>query len=290
VTKPNVVAIGGGHGLAATLRAARRYGGCITAVVATADDGGSSGRLRAALGMPPPGDLRHCITALVDPDSPWATALEHRFEAGELDGHALGNLMIAGLIETGHDIVAAVDEVARVAGAVGRVLPATQELVVLKAYADDGEVTGQVAIERAGAIRRVELVPGDPAPPPDVLAAIEQAQQIVLGPGSLYTSVLAAAIVPAIKHAITENSSATRVYVCNLRQQLPETEGYTAAAHVQALLDHGVDIDVMLCHPHALDAGDTPNGVRTVERAVARRDGLAHDPGQLAGALSDLVG
>ena len=122
---PRVAAVGGGHGLAASLQAARRYAGAITAVVAVADDGGSSGRLREVVDQPPPGDLRTCLAALAGDDSLLARSLGHRFEAGELDGHALGNLLIAGLADAGGDFVAAIDEVARLVGAVGRVLPAT---------------------------------------------------------------------------------------------------------------------------------------------------------------------
>ena len=296
---PAVVAVGGGHGLEATLRAACRYAGRVTAVVSTADDGGSSGRLREALGVPPPGDLRRCISAMADPGSPWATALEHRFAGGELDGHALGNVMIAGLTEATGDLVAAVDEVARVAGldpATRRVLPATRHPVVLKAHtgAHATPVTGQVAIERTGAIRRVALVPADPVTPADAVAAIAAADQVVLGPGSLYTSVLAAAVVPAV-HAAIALTRATRVYVCNLGPAGSETAGYSAADHLAAVLDHDVPVDVALVASGALPPGDlaglsAAHGVRVVEASVASAGGLAHDPAQLAAALADLVG
>lgn len=286
---PRVVALGGGHGLAATLRAVRRYAGDITAVVSVADDGGSSGRLREALGIPAPGDVRRCLVALSEPESLWATTFEHRFDAGagELEGHAVGNLVIAGLAAATGDFVAALDEAARLLGAVGRVLPATTTPVVLKATAAGGEVQGQVEVGRAGRIATVGLVPPDPEPPPAALDAIARADQVVLGPGSLFTSVLAVAAVPAVRDALAATAART-VYVCNLRPQVPETEGYDVAAHVEALVAHGVDVDVVLCDPARLPVGT----LRTpcVPRPLARADGLGHDPAELAAALADLVG
>ena len=278
-----VVAIGGGHGLAATLRAARRYATDITAVVSVADDGGSSGRLRAALGIPAPGDLRRCLAALAEEGSTWAEALEHRFGdgAGELGGHALGNLVIAGLTEATGDFVAALDEVARVVGAVGRVLPATTEAVVLKAVlvgeglAGGPEVEGQVNVESSPhPIARVSLIPSDPPAPAAVVEAIAAADQVLIGPGSLYTSILAALVVPGIREAVAATSART-VYVCNLRPQVPETAGYTTDDHVRALRVHGVEPHTVLAHSQ--------------ERPLARPDGAAHDPALLALALADLI-
>lgn len=283
-----VVAVGGGHGLAATLQAARRYATTVTAVVSVADDGGSSGRLRRLLGIPAPGDVRRCLAALAPPGSVWAQALEHRFTEGELAGHTLGNLLIAGLADACGDFVTALEEVGRVVGAEGRVLPATCEPVVLRAEAGDGSVEGQVAVMNAGRIRRVSLDPPDPVVPAAVLEALATADQVVLGPGSLYTSVLAAAVVPAVREALA-STPARRVYVCNLREQVPETAGYDVAAHVRALAAHGVAVDVVLAHPGALPP--PPPGVpwAYVERPVARSDGSAHDPALLAAALAELA-
>ena len=151
---PRVVAVGGGHGLAATLQAARRYAGDITAVVSVADDGGSSGRLREAFGMPAPGDLRKSLVALSPAGSTWARAFEHRFDAGELSGHALGNLIIAGLLQATGDLSEALAEAGRLLGATGRVLPATTTPVVLKAEAAAGRVEGQVNVQHAARISR----------------------------------------------------------------------------------------------------------------------------------------
>ena len=289
----SVVALGGGHGLSASLQAIRRYATEVTAVVSVADDGGSSGRLRTVFGIPPPGDLRKCLVALADPASIWIDAFEHRFTAGELEGHALGNLMIAGLAATTGSFELALDEAGRLLGAAGRVLPATEEAVVLKAVvrsatgegADD--VEGQVAVANSGRIAGVWLVPADPRPNQAALDALASADQVVLGPGSLFTSVLAVVAVPGIRDSLAA-TRATKVYVCNLRGQRPETEGYDVAAHVDALLAHGLEVDVVVCQPGALPLGGV--SARVVERPVAREGSAVHDPDLLAAALSDLVG
>lgn len=283
----SVVAIGGGHGLAATLRAARRYATEITAVVSAADDGGSSGRLRDDLAMPAPGDLRRCLAALAG-DELLADAVEHRFEGGALDGHPLGNVLIAGLTETTGDFVAALEKLAEVLDADGVVLPASAEPVTLVAEVgpDRHRVQGQVAVMRSRQVRRVALVPAEPPAPAPALDAIARADQVLIGPGSLYTSVLAALAVPAVAKAVA-STRARRVYVANLAATEAETSGYDLAAHVTALREHGVDVDVVLAHPGALPAGDP--GVPVVEVPVARPNGLAHDPERLAEALRDLL-
>ena len=251
---PAVVALGGGHGLSATLRAARRYAGDITAIVSVADDGGSSGRLRSAVGIPAPGDLRRCLVALAD-DSLWADVFEHRFNAGELEGHAFGNLLIAALADYTGDFEAALYETGRLLGLEGRVFPATCEPVVLKAEVEGASVEGQVAVSKAGRISGVSLIPPDPPSPKGALEAIAGADQVVIGPGSLYTSVLAVVAVPAIREALAA-THAYKVYVCNLRPQEPETSGFDVAAHVAALAAHGLQADVVLCHPGALPTGE----------------------------------
>lgn len=282
-----VVAIGGGHGLAVTLQAVRRYADDISAIVSVADDGGSSGRLRADFGIPPPGDLRRCLVALAD-DSLWSRAFAHRFGAGELEGHAFGNLIIAGLADATGDFSVALAQAGELLGAVGRVLPATLEPVELKAVvADEMVVQGQLAVANSGSITGVSLVPADPEPPPAALDALAHADQVLLGPGSLFTSVLAVVAVPALRDAL-ERTPGRKVYVCNLREQIPETAGFDVAAHVAALRAHGLEVDVVLCQRGALAVGKP--GVDCVEKEVARPDGLAHDPVRLAVALADLVG
>lgn len=313
---PRVVAVGGGHGLAATLRAVRRYAGSVTAVVSMADDGGSSGRLRQQLGVAPPGDLRKCLVALAEPGSLLAAAFAHRFgaedraypgeradggaapmgdgahvgdgegtRARDLDGHALGNLVLVGLMQAAGDPVVGLDEACRLLGAVGRVLPATTEHVVLRANTREGVVEGQVAVMASRSISRVSLVPAAPRAPRCALDAFAAADQIVIGPGSLYTSVLAATAVPEIAEAI-RSSKATKVYVSNLREQVPETEGYDVARHVAALFDHGIPIDVVAYDGRGIERGALRH--RAVEADLARPNGRAHDPELLADVLRAL--
>ena len=284
---PRVVALGGGHGLAATLQAVRSYGGEVTAIVSVADDGGSSGRLRHTCGIPPPGDLRRCLVALGDAASVWGRAFEHRFGAGELEGHALGNVVIAGLAAVTGDFLVAVEEAGRLVGTTGRVLPATSTPVTLTADTAGGRVEGQVAVANARGISRVSVVPADAEPSPAALEALARADQVVVGPGSLYTSVLAVVAVPALCDAL-ERTRARKVYVCNLAPQVPETEGYDVAAHVRALADHGLDVDVVVCDPRRLDPGNLAVPCRRAD--LARDDGPGHDPAKLAPALADLVG
>lgn len=284
---PAVVAIGGGHGTAVTLKAARHYAGTLTGIVSVADDGGSSGRLRELLNVVALGDIRKCLVALADENAPLATAFERRFDEGELAGHALGNLILTGLIDATGDLVLGIGEAARLLGAHGDVLPATSERVVLKAECEHGTVAGQVAVKGSGDIERVSLVPGDAQPPPLAVERIAVAEQIVIGPGSLFTSVLAAVAVPGIAEAVAA-SKAQIVYVCNLHQEIPETEGYDVATHVAALARHDVAVDVVLC--------DTIGGMRIGTTDVAVHDvslagpnSLVHSPAKLARALSDLL-
>ena len=288
--KPSVVAIGGGHGLSATLAALRRYAGEITAVVSVADDGGSSGRLRASLaGLPAPGDARRCLVALGDPELIWTSAFEHRFDArsGDLEGHAFGNLVIAGLASALGDFVAALAEAGRLVGAVGRVLPATSGPVVLRALVAGGEVEGQVNVAEAGRIAAIALDPPAARSPKEVAAAIHDADQIVIGPGSLFTSVLAAAVASDVREAV-RTTSAQRVYVCNLDVRERETAGYDVGAHVEALIAHGIEIDVVLADERCLALGHSP--VPVVTRPLAADGGEVHDSERLASALEDLVG
>ena len=266
---PRVVAIGGGHGLSVTLQAAATYAGTLTAVVSVADDGGSSGRLRETTGLPAMGDIRRCLSSLAEPPL-LGQMFEHRFDA-ELAGHALGNLMITALAQR-VGFRAAIDELARLLGVPARVLPATETPVDLVAVTGDGTVHGQVAVQQSSGIRRVALEPHDPPADSAAIAAIAAADQIVIGPGSLYTSVLAALAVPGIRDAVVR-SSASVVYVCNLHPQLPETAGYTTATYVAALREHGVTPSVVID-----DAG------------LARDDGRAHDPKLLAPVLGALLG
>ncbi len=294
---PHVVALGGGHGLAVTLQAVRRYAGRVTAVVSVADDGGSSGRLRRIAGIPAPGDLRRCLVAMAGEESVWSRAFEYRFPSGDLQGHALGNLILAGLAEITGDFGAALDLAGGLLGAVGRVLPATSVPVVLKAEVAGTEVVGQVNVSKsAGSISTVSIVPPDAPVPEEVVGALADADQIVIGPGSLYTSVLAVCAVPGIRAALASRGRGRRVYVCNLRPQLPETAGFGPADHLRAVLDHGVPVDVMVAP--AGGGPDDPGGERedaailgvpVVAGPLARADGGGHDVENLAEILQHLT-
>ncbi|MGO8825481.1 MAG: gluconeogenesis factor YvcK family protein [Acidimicrobiales bacterium] len=285
--RPSVVAIGGGHGTAVTLRAARRYAGTLTGVVSVADDGGSSGRLRELLNMVAVGDIRKCLVALADEDSALAVAFERRFDEGELAGHVLGNLILTGLIDATGDLVLGVREAAQLLGACGDILPATTERVVLKAEAAEGTVAGQVAVMGTGDIRKVSLVPDDAQAPPLAVERIAQADQIVIGPGSLFTSVLAAVAVRGITEAVA-SSAAQVVYVCNLRPQVPETEGFDVAAHVAALARHDVKVNMVVCDSiQGMDIGATD--VSVLDVPLTGENTLVHSPAKLAQALSGLL-
>lgn len=290
----NVVALGGGFGLSTTLRALRGYASQITGIVSVADDGGSSGRLRRAFGIPAPGDLRRCLIALAEDGSPWAEAFDHRFNASELEGHPLGNIVLAGLTETTGDFASAIDLALRLLGGVGRVIPATAEPVMLKATWTRaaggiqviGEVEGEAAVGRTRGVTGISLVPPDPAVPQAALDAIAAADQIVIGPGSLFTSILAVVAVPAIREALRV-AGGRRVYVANLAEQHPETTGFDVAAHVRALVEHGVCVDAVLHDPWELPVGSM-DGVRWVPAPLADDTGRYHDPARLAEALSRL--
>lgn len=285
---PAVVAIGGGHGLSASLRAVRGYAGSITGVVSVADDGGSSGRLRALLPqLPAPGDARRCLGALADPDLPFARILEHRFAEGDLAGHALGNLLLAALADELGSFGAAVDELAERVGAVGRVLPATSVPVSLTGEVGEVVVVGQAAVARTAGLSHVGLLPPDAGSPPAVAAAIAGADQVVLGPGSLFTSVLAALVAPEVRRAVAA-TGARRVYVANLAPQDPETAGFAVADEVKALADHGVEVDVVVVDPARAPVGDL--AAEVVVRPVAAPGGGVHDPARLGGVLAELAG
>jgi uncharacterized cofD-like protein len=285
--RPSVVAIGGGHGTAVTLKAARRYAGTLTGVVSVADDGGSSGRLRELLNVVALGDIRKCLVALADEDSALAAAFERRYDEGELAGHALGNLILLGLIDATGDLVEGVREAALLLGADGDVLPATTEPVVLKAESAQGTVAGQVAVMGTGDLWKVSLVPEDAQPPPLAVDRILQADQVVIGPGSLFTSVLAAVSVQGIAEAVA-STSAQVTYVCNLRPQVPETAGYDVAAHIAALARHDVTVDVVVCDSiQGMDIGATEVPVRDVP--LTGENALVHSPAKLAQALAGLL-
>ncbi len=254
---PKIVVLGGGHGLSTLLRGLKEYTSNLTAIVTVADDGGSSGRLRRELGVLPPGDFRNCIAALADDEALTTHLFQYRFGSGTgLNGHSFGNLFITAMAEVTGSFERAILESGRVLAVQGEVLPSTLMNVTLTAdLAQNGgaqgatgptvsmdtrtsRVSGESRIPEAdGAIQRVYLDPGDAAAYPGAVHALLNADMIIAGPGSLFTSVLPNLLVPAIAQAV-EASSAYKVYVCNVATQRGETEGYTVADHVTALRNH----------------------------------------------------
>lgn len=232
------VALGGGTGLSTMLRGLKNYTSNITAVVTMADDGGSSGMLREE-GMLPPGDLRNCIAALAETEVLMEELFQHRFSGlGALKGHSLGNLIVAALFEKTGDFQSAVEETSRVLAVRGKVLPSTLDEIRLGAVLKNGEeIVGQSRINTCEDIERVFLTPSDPRALPNVISAIEEADVILIGPGSLYTSILPNLLVPEIAEAI-KKSSAPKIYICNVMTQPGETTGYSATDHVRAVIRH----------------------------------------------------
>ncbi|HVE74300.1 MAG TPA: uridine diphosphate-N-acetylglucosamine-binding protein YvcK, partial [Mycobacteriales bacterium] len=257
MTPPRVVALGGGHGLAASLRALRSVTGDVTAVVTVADDGGSSGRLRDELGALPPGDLRMALAALAG-DGPaetaWRDLLQHRFGGdGPLAGHAVGNLLITGLAQTTQDPVAALRLVGRLLGGTGQVLPMSPvpvEIVADVLGADPAgphemsEVVGQVAVATTpGQVVAVRLRPADPPACEEAKRAVLEADWVVFGPGSWFTSVLPHLLVPGLRDAL-QATNARRLVTLNLAPQPGETAGFSPAAHLEVLRAHAPDLRV----------------------------------------------
>ncbi|MEM7326267.1 MAG: uridine diphosphate-N-acetylglucosamine-binding protein YvcK [Actinomycetota bacterium] len=295
---PSVVALGGGHGLAASLRAARTYAGAIAGVVSIGDDGGSSGRLRLDLGVAPPGDLRRCLSALAAEDSLLAQSLEHRFDVGSLQGHPIGNILLTGLALVANDLQQGIDEIGRLIGATGRIFPATEVPVTLIADSDTGTLAGQVTIERAAGIRNLRFDPTDPPVSAAAVDAVRTADQVLIGPGSLFTSVLATAVVPAIRQALAE-TSAQRVFIANVANEKADARGFGLAEHLQAVADHGVSIDAVVATagPATADGpvvGGSPlasvAGCPVTVADLAAEDGWSHDPVKLGLVLADLLG
>ena len=237
---PAVTVIGGGHGLSVLLRGIKSSTNNVSAVVTVADDGGSSGRLREELGIIPPGDLRNCLVALADTEPLMEKLFQYRFEGdSELAGHSFGNLFIAAMNEVTGDMETALKESSKVLAVKGRVIPASKEKVRLDAVMNDGTIVeGESQIPEAHKkIRRVRLFPRKVPAVPAALEAIESADAIILGPGSLYTSIMPNLLVEGVAHAL-KNSKAIKIYICNVLTQPGETDNYTASQHAKAILDH----------------------------------------------------
>ena len=254
---PRVVAIGGGTGLSTMLRGLKSHTKNLTAIVTVADDGGGSGMLRQDLGMPPPGDIRHCMEALANAEPLMQELLTYRFPAGsgKLTGQSFGNLLLAALNGLSGSFDEAVDKMSQVLAITGRVLPVTNENVSLEATFENGtRVLGESKIcdfkkAQDCRIRSMRLLPGHPKALPEVLRAIGEADLILLGPGSLYTSVIPNLLVDGVAGAVRA-ARGLKMYICNIMTQDGETEGMTASDHVKALLDHSGPglIDLCLCN------------------------------------------
>lgn len=313
---PAVVAIGGGHGLAGALGAAQLYASRITAIVSVADDGGSSGRLTSGMGVPPPGDIRRCLLALTPDPGIWFELFDYRFPGGPSDaadvspndvhGHALGNLLLVALADLcGGDFTMAVRQAGQLLGALGTVVPATEQAVRLSADIGGRLVEGQVAVARTpGGVQRLHLGPEGIEANRPALDAIAEADQIILGPGSLFTSVIAALAVPGMAEAI-DRARGRVVAVLNLVTQNAETAGLSGVDHITAFRTHAGLQRAGGIVAHGGDL-DVPDGVERVSIDPQEAAGLgwelhladvadhtadwpAHDPVGLGRALRNIV-
>lgn len=311
-----IVALGGGHGLSVTLGALRGMSDNLTAVVGVSDDGGSSGRLREEFGIVPPGDMRMALAALCGDDSwgrTWSSVLQHRFTgAGDLAGHAVGNLLIAALWQETDDLVAGLDYVGALLGARGRVLPSAEEplQLVAEVLADDAQVgdppirvSGQTAVEAVhGRIVGLAVEPAEPAACEAAVAAIDEAQLIVLGPGSWFSSVIPHLKVPGIRDAVAR-SSALRVMVLNIGAATVETRGFAPHTYLEVFAEQapGVELDLVLADDRAVtdqtalsEAADRIGARVQFERVAARDYSTGdllhrHDTDLLAAAFSAIM-
>jgi uncharacterized cofD-like protein len=301
---PNVAAVGGGHGLAAALEAIQCYAGEISALVSVADDGGSSGRL-SGLGIPPPGDVRRCLLALTPEPSLWSELFSHRFRGGDVAEHSLGNLILAGLTDIFGDFESAVLTAERMLGTVGSVVPVADHPIQLEAVIDGRRVVGQKLIsETPGYLTELHIEPREATATRRALTAVASADQIVIGPGSLYTSIISALKVSMLGEAIM-GAGAQRVFVMNLVTQDGETLGMDGAEHLDALADHvgitGPGIVVAHDGPLEIPEGherviiDTEDAARNGWRVVfadvgdEQADWPEHDPMKLGRVLENLA-
>lgn len=256
---PKIVVIGGGTGLSVLLRGLKKYTSNLTAIVTVADDGGSSGRLRGDLGILPPGDIRNCLVALADKEPLMEELLQYRFPTGELAGHCMGNLLLAALTGVSGSFDQAVRGLSKVLAIRGRVLPATLSNITLCAELEDGTVVqGESSIPCSKSkIKKVFTKPQRCLPLAEALAAIQNADAVVLGPGSLYTSIIPNLLVKGIPEALSR-SPAIKIYVCNVMTQPGETDDYTASEHIRAIIAHaGKFLDYVL-----LNTGQIPARLR----------------------------
>jgi uncharacterized cofD-like protein len=314
----NVVALGGGHGLYASLSALRLLDVDVTAVVTVADDGGSSGRIRRELGVLPPGDLRMALAALAtgyletrgdEPALSWTDVLQHRMGGvGALAGHPIGNLLLTGLMELHDDAVTALDDVAALVGARGRVLPMSPRPLDLIAEVDSVDpddpvqtrkIRGQSSIAAtSGRVRAIEIVPANPPACADAVRAILQADAVILGPGSWFTSVIPHLLVPDLADALVR-TQAIRITILNLEPQVGETDDFSPEEHLRVLTEQCPRLQVKaviadtaaVADAHSLSKFTTELSARLVLAPVAASGGGArHDPGRLSLAIAEAAG
>lgn len=272
---PKIVAIGGGHGLSTLLRGLKLYTGNLTAVVTVADDGGSSGRLRREMGVLPPGDLRMCLVALADAEPLMTELFQYRFDKGEgLEGHSFGNLFLVAMQAITGDFEHALRESSRVLAVRGQILPATLADITLNAQYEDGQTAaGETSVGHSKKpIQRVFLDPPDPPAYPEAIKAILEADLIVIGPGSLYTSILPSLLVEDIANAV-QAASATKIYVCNVATQRGETDDFRVADHIAALERHAGSalFNYVVVNNNDRTVGDVGEDSRLVEVNGARQ-------------------
>ena len=302
VRGPRIVAIGGGTGLATMLRGVKELTSNITGIVTVTDDGGSSGKLREEMGVLPPGDIRNCIVALAEAEPTMKELFQYRFKEGSLEGHSFGNLFIAAMSDVTGSFEKAVSEASRVLKVTGTIVPSTLVNMQLIAELEDGTVVrGESNIPRSNSrVAKLRLSAPEPEGYQPALSAIEDAQMITIGPGSLYTSIMPNLLVPGIAWAISK-SKAPVVYVCNIATQPGETHGYSVTDHVQAIRKHcpGLRLDYVLANSNmsplgpkfpmsmlvALGEYDFP-GVELVRQDLMDDEFRGHhDPSKLASAL-----
>ncbi|MEH7107780.1 MULTISPECIES: gluconeogenesis factor YvcK family protein [Bacillaceae] len=312
--QPRIVVIGGGTGLPVLLRGLKQYPVDITAIVTVADDGGSSGRIREDLHIPPPGDVRNVLAALSDVEPLVEEMFQHRFKtSNELSGHSLGNLILAAMTSITGNFVHAIQEMSKVLNVRGKVLPAANQSVVLHAEMEDGStVSGESKIPYSGKkIKKVFLTPKNIRPLPETIQAIRQADLIIIGPGSLYTSILPNLLVPRLGDEVCR-SQAKKVYICNLMTQAGETHGYAASDHVKSIYNHmscafintilvnneEIPQDVQLryneelAHPVQYDVNELSElGLEVVHADIANLENgaLRHDPKKVAQILYNIL-
>ncbi len=313
---PKIVAIGGGTGISSMLRGLKEYTSNITAIITVADDGGGSGTLRNDLGMLPPGDIRNCLIALAETEPVMERLLNYRFKEGTLKGQSFGNLFLAAMNGISDSFEQAVKHMGQVLAVTGKVYPVTEENIYLVAELEDGTYVrgesniGNHHLTHPGRIKKIMIDRPGAAPLPQVIQAIRDADIIILGPGSLYTSIIPNLLVDGVAQAIFE-SRAIRIYVCNIMTQPGETEGYSVSEHIKALYDHTKRPLVDVC---LVNSGKIPSktlkkyvddgasqvkvdgkevkgmGINLVERNLVKvsRDLIRHDPQNLTQAITDI--